>query len=167
MGKLDIKEERPDKETRKDKAKKQKETIKPKSVEYVLNVLWNNYYSVLKIENPRIWGRVSYTKIVEKSGIEYKGDLIWIKFAKDKDDSSNKRYVGTVGAGYDINDYWNNENMSGMLVKHAGLVWDDSLVLVIPIRMRDGKTRSDFERAIGDLLIKNDVPVIDYYSHHF
>ncbi|MCR5329103.1 MAG: hypothetical protein K6E12_09690 [Saccharofermentans sp.] len=153
-------------EVRKDKAKEQKK-LTPTTVDEVLKILWDNYYAVLKIDSPRKWGRVSYSKIVKSSGIDDKKNIIWIKFAKEEGNESDKRYVGTVGAGSDINNHWDYENMSGMLVNHAGLVWDDSLVLVIPVRLQDGKKRDDFEKAIGNLLLGNKIPIIDYYSHDF
>ena len=151
-------------DVRKETAKKQKE-LPSITIEHVMNILWENYYAVLKIDNPKKWGRVSYSKIVKSSGIEDKKNIIWIKFAKDI--QTDELYVGTVGAGYDINNHWDYENMSGMLVKHANCVWDDSSVLVIPVRLRDGKKRDDFEKAIGNLLIKEHVPIIDYFSHDF
>ena len=153
-------------DVRKAKALEQKD-LKPTTVDQVLKVLWDNYYSVLKISEPRKRGKVSYSKIAKSSGIEDEKNLIWIKFAKTEGNQSGDRYVATVGAGSDINICWDCKSISGKLVAHAGLVWDDSLVLVIPVRLCDGKKRDDFEKEIGNLLIENKIPIIDYYSHDF
>lgn len=158
--------ERPNKQERKTKAVEQRK-LDPIEVNHVLKILRDSGYSILKIEKPRERGRIKYSKIVEEYELATKKNIIWIKFAMKKAAPPDERYVGVVGAGYDINRYWNNKNTSGMLIEHAELVWDESLVLIIPVWPCEDKKRGVFERAIGDLLIKNDVPIIDYYSHHF
>ena len=61
-------------------------------------------------------------------------------------------------------------NTSGILVHSVNLKWDDSFFVVFPlIGLKKGKEgnkqRHDIETGIGNYLILNDVPIIDYYSH--
>ncbi len=116
------------------------------------------------------------------SGITSKKDIIWIKFADNR--------VGVVACSNDINfdipstkDEYDDEiistsgkkkswkyNTSGILVHSVNLKWDDSFFLVFPLlglkKGKEGtKQRHDIETGIGNYLILNDVPIIDYYSH--
>lgn len=116
------------------------------------------------------------------SGITSEKDIIWIKFADNR--------VGVVACSNDINfdipstkdEYdeiifrksgkkkgW-KYNTSGILVHSVNLKWDDSFFLVFPLLgLKEGKEgnkqRHDIETGIGNYLILNDVPIIDYYSH--
>lgn len=151
---------------RKEKASEQKD-IAAITVENVLNILIDSNYPVIKIEKPKERGSIKYSKIVEDYDIKTKKNLIWIKFAMKKNDCSDKRYVGVVGAGYDINRRWKYTHMSGRIVHHVNLEWDYSVVLIIPVKTSDIKARDDYEKEIGNLLIEKKVPIIDYYSHDF
>ena len=48
--------------------------------------------------------------------------------------------------------------------------WDEGTVLVFPLinlkKLKD-LDRSDIESGIGNYLIDNDVPILDYYSHNY
>ena len=61
-------------------------------------------------------------------------------------------------------------NTSGILVHSVNLKWDDSFFVIFPLigleKGKEGeKQRHDMEIGIGNYLILNDVPIIDYYSH--
>ena len=116
------------------------------------------------------------------NGITSEKDIIWIKFADNR--------VGVVACSNDVNfdipstkdEYdeiiftrngkkkgW-KYNTSGILVHSVNLKWDDSFFLVFPLiglkKGKEGKKkRHDIETGIGNYLILNDVPIIDYYSH--
>lgn len=132
------------------------------------------------IKNPMT---INYQEIKEQYGLESQSDIVWIKFTCDG-------YVGVVATSDDINfdfpssknDYdkkhkvYNsytkkNEdkwifNSSGILVHKLNKVWDESFVLVFPLKcIPTGYKRGDIEHAIGNLLIENEIPIIDYYSH--
>lgn len=69
--------------------------------------------------------------------------------------------------------YWQYQfvwihNSSGILVHQLGKEWDESFVLVFPLaNIPCGYNRYDIERAIGNMLIAEGVPVIDFYSHNY
>ena len=127
------------------------------------------------------------TEFNKKTKERYKGitsehDIIWMKFACNR--------VGVVACSNDINfdipatknEYdeinftksgkkkgWKH-NTSGILVHSVNLKWDDSFFLVFPLLgLPEGnegkKQRHNIETGIGNNLISNHVPIIDYYSH--
>ncbi|MEE1249860.1 MAG: hypothetical protein UHU19_11640, partial [Lachnospiraceae bacterium] len=59
---------------------------------------------------------------------------------------------------------------SAILIHSIGEEWDESFVLVFPLE-GIGKNckynRHQIEIAIGNYLLKNNVPIIDYYSHNY
>ena len=117
------------------------------------------------------------------NGITSEKDIIWMKFTSDN-------RVGVVACSNDINfdipstkdEYdeiiftrsgrkkcWKYKT-SGILVHSVDLEWDESFFLVFPLlgleKGKEGKRkRHDIETGIGNYLILNDVPIIDYYSH--
>ena len=103
-----------------------------------------------------------YNIIKDKFQLDCANDIIWLKFTKDG-------YLGVVADSFDIN--YNYNNTSGKLLKKLNpeKEWDDSFVIIIPItpEIKNNKyTRKQIETAIGEFLIDNDVPIIDYYSHN-
>lgn len=105
------------------------------------------------------------------------------KFTKDG-------YVGVVATSDDINfdvpnsssDYdkkhkvyntylkkWEDKwvyNSSGIIIHKLGKQWDESFVLIFPLKnIPQGYGRGDVERAVGNLLIEKGVPILDFYSH--
>lgn len=120
-------------------------------------------------------------------GITSCNDLVWMKFAKDK---NKQLYLGVVACSNDVNfdippkseDYdipgrivngkiktW-KYNTSGILIHSCDLEWEKSFILAFPLlglKMgREGtRQRHDIETGIGNYLIMNNVPIIDYYSH--
>lgn len=116
-----------------------------------------------------------YQKMKEEFKLDDERDIVWIKFTKDG-------YIGVVATSNDINfnypsgenDYDKKDkkkdkwifNTSGILVRKLNKEWDESFVLVFPlIGISDGYVRGDIEEAIGNMLIENNVPILDYYSH--
>lgn len=154
--------------------------------EKIIDII-KNFFSKIGIttaENPVISLKdIDYLKIKEEFNLKDKRDLIWIKFTKDG-------YVGVVATSDDINfdipkdssDYnkrhkvYNSYskkyedkwvyNTSGIIVHKLGKEWDDSFVLVFPLKnIPVGYTRGDIEKAVGNLLIEKKIPILDYYSH--
>lgn len=58
-------------------------------------------------------------------------------------------------------------NSSGILVHQLNKEWDDSFVLVFPLVDIPSCYKGDIERAIGNYLIDNEVPIIDFFSHNY
>jgi len=121
----------------------------------------------------------------EYSGITSEKDIIWMKFTSNGS-------VGVVACSNDINfdipankcEYDKVEetkngrkkrwkyNTSGILVHSVGLTWNTDFFLIFPLLgLKEGKEgkkqRHDLETGIGNYLICNNVPIIDYYSHRF
>lgn len=129
--------------------------------------------------------KVDYEKIKEDYKLKNKSDIVWMKFTEDG-------YLGVVAASDDINfdipsstsDYnsgkykynkfrqkreWTwDHNTSGILVHKLNKMWDKSFVLLFPLtNIPSGYARGDIERAIGNYLIANQVPILDFYSHNY
>ena len=87
--------------------------------------------------------------------------LVWIKFAiKD-----NKRHIGSVAAGNDINFEMNL--LSGKIISELGYAWDEEKILICPLPNIGMGERDDIECGIGNYLIEKGVPILDYYSHRY
>lgn len=106
---------------------------------------------------------ISYDKkydiIKEKFNLTNPYDIVWLKFTKSG-------HLGVVGKSFDINYDYNYS--SGKLIKQENEEWDESFVLIFPLTPEILKERKngDIELAIGNYLILNKVPIIDYYSHN-
>lgn len=128
---------------------------------------------------------IDYAAIKSKCHLKDERDIVWIKFTNDG-------FLGVVAVGTDINfdcpgsreeydarqtiynDYYKNyqtvwtHNTSGIIVHQLGKVWDEAYVLIFPlIDIPYGYTRSDIERAVGNMLIDKGVPILDFYSHNY
>lgn len=140
-----------------------------------------------EVENPIMDpSEVNYSTLKKEFDLNDERDIAWIKFTEDG-------FVGVVAVSNDINfDIPSNEsvydnkvwkynkytkknelnweyNSSGILVHKLNKEWDDSLILVFPLKKLKescGYSRHDIEIAIGNCLIKHNVPIIDYYSHY-
>lgn len=163
--------------------------MEPVPVEEIIEII-KKFLSDIGIttsENPVMNNPLSinYRKIKEQYQLEDPGDIVWLKFTQDG-------YLGVVATSNDINfnipkrkdDYdkkhkvfntytqkyeeqW-DFNTSGILVHKLKKSWDKSFVLLFPLKgITPEYKRGDIERAIGNLLIKNNVPILDYYSHMY
>lgn len=116
-----------------------------------------------------------YNEMRQNFNLNDKRDIVWMKFTDDG-------YLGVVAVSNDINfsiptssDDYNKStggkwtyNTSGILLHKLGKKWDRSFVLVFPLcNIPSGYKRGDIECGIGNYLIDNDVPIIDFYSHRF
>lgn len=102
-------------------------------------------------------------------------DIIWMKFTKEK------RHLGVVATSDDINfdipvskENYNDKKengawkylTSGIIIHVLGENWNEDYVFVFPlINKKPDKKRHFYEKQIGDYLIENGIPVLDYYSH--
>lgn len=116
-----------------------------------------------------------YKDIKEKYNLVSVNDIVWMKFTQEG-------VLGVVGVSNDINfdipnstdydsldskGYW-RFNTSGIIVHSVGQQWDEEFVLVFPLKsIPEGYVRGDIECGIGNYLIENDIPILDYYSHKF
>lgn len=107
-------------------------------------------------ENPIKWG--FYTDIKNNNNLSDKGDIVWFKFTKDG-------YLGVVASSNDIN--FSYKNTSGKILKFLEKEWDDTKVVIIPLKFKDNTlNRQMVESGIGNYLISKDVPILDYFSHN-
>lgn len=94
-------------------------------------------------------------------------DLVWMKFTTDG-------FLGVVAVSNDINfdipkdgeTHLCKRTTSGIIIHSLGKVWDRSFVLAFPlVRIPEGLKRGNIECGIGNYLIDNGVPILDFYSH--
>lgn len=115
-----------------------------------------------------------YQGMKEEFKLDDERNIVWIKFTTDG-------YIGVVAISNDINfnyptsesDYDEKDkngkwtfNTSGILIRKLNKFWDESFVLVFPlVNIPYGYKRGDIEEAVGNFLINNNIPILDYYSH--
>lgn len=102
-----------------------------------------------------------YKKLKNEFKLFDKSHLVWMKFASNGD----KTHLGVVAAGADIN--FDMDNTAGRIISELGYKWEEEKVLICPLPNIGDKERSDIECGIGNYLIKNEVPILDYYSHRY
>ena len=128
-----------------------------------INEEFDNEVEVKKAED-KSRGRISYNNIKKQSGIIYKEDIVWIKFNTNK-------CISVIGVGCDIyfTQKTKEETSAGKINTFLEQEWDEESVLVFPLIGLDKLSfnRSDIESGIGNYLIANDVPILDYYSHNY
>ncbi len=171
---------------------KAKEEIDKKSIVPIENII--DYVNVLleaigitRVESPIVNpSEVNYTLLKNSFNLDDERDIVWIKFTMDG-------FVGVIATSNDINfdippndlvydakvwkyneytkkseDVW-QYNSSGILVHKLKKKWNESLVLVFPLKELSKNctySRHEIEMAIGNYLIEHQVPIIDYYSHY-
>lgn len=174
--------------TRYNKAKEEAQKVpvdKEKIIGYINDLL--KTVGIAEVNKPIMkLSEINYKTLKEKYELDNEKDIVWIKFSKDG-------FVGCVAASNDINfqipsnssEYDNKEtkyneyegkhkevwiyNSSGILIHKLNKEWDESLILVFPLKglKESGYCRHDIEMAIGNYLSKGkNVPIIDYYSHN-
>lgn len=153
---------------------KKKPTPINEVIRYVNELL--NGIGVAPVSNPIMHPeKICYSKIKEEYHLNDIRDLIWLKFTTDG-------FVGVVAQGNDINfqipasaDDYNKKvgrqwqfNTSGIIVHSLGKQWEQSFVLVFPLRSNNmNYSRHYIETAIGNYLIDKGVPILDFYSHNY
>lgn len=118
-----------------------------------------------KVDNPRVHPKKTKLRRIEYSKINKgnKEDIVWIKFTTDN-------YISVIGTGCDIyfTEHAKNNTTAGRIIQRLELEWDDSEVLIFPLKnIPKGLNRSDIESGIGNYLISQNVPILDYYSHNY
>lgn len=170
------------------KKAEEQSTLKTSSLDVIINHI-NNYLceiGVEKVSSPKIKiADVNYNEIKNANNLNDERDLVWIKFTKDG-------YIGVVAVSNDINfdipeskeDYnkkievynrWRKQyeekwqyNTSGIIIHHLEKCWEDSFVLVFPLKnIPNNLSRSDIERGVGNYLIEKKIPILDFYSHNY
>lgn len=135
----------------------------------IINLV-NQYLSLLNIpsvNNPKVipittreHRRFDYAGFKRDYNLADKRDIVWLKFTK------KKHHIGVIGSSCDIN--FNLDNTSGKIITHLKESWDESYVFIFPLcNIPDGLNRSDIESGIGNYLISNNIPILDFYSHNY
>ncbi len=114
---------------------------------------------------------INYKEINEKYETNAEGHIIWIQFVKSG-------HVAVVGAGKDIGFPKNKKSGTwSILSKLSNVEWNKEKVIIIAIRGLDKesvglknvdnllKCRNGVEQCIGEYLIKNNIPILNYYQH--
>lgn len=113
---------------------------------------------------------IDYKNICNKYNLNNEKHIIWMKFTKDN-------ILGVVARSNDINfqipkndnDDLAHYNTSGIILYKLGQrqQWDESFVLIFPIPQAGNGEMNDIECAIGQYLIENGIPILDFYSHTY
>ncbi len=114
---------------------------------------------------------IDYSLIKDQYKLNSEKHIIWMKFTTDG-------YLGVVARSNDINfeippkdesdeSEINKYISSGIILHHLKKDWNEKYVLVFPIPNVGDYEMSDIECGIGQYLIKNNVPILDRYSHTF
>lgn len=122
---------------------------------------------------------INYEQISEKCKTSDAGHLIWIVFLKDG-------HVAVVGAGKDIGFPTKGKIGTGYIldclrIEGKNVEWNKNEVIIIPIKGLTTSSvgipkdkehyrcllecRNGVEHCIGEYLLKNNVPIINLYSH--
>lgn len=133
-------------------------------VEYV-NEFLTSVMSMDAIPDPFVEPKGRENRRIKYCNInpENKENIVWIKF-------TTNGLVSVIGTGCDIffTDKTRQETSAGIINEVLGLEWDESVVLIFPLRnIPEGLNRSDIESGIGNYLIHKGVPILDFYSHNY
>ena len=100
---------------------------------------------------------LNYEVIKRQYNLNRQSDIVWLRFTNDG-------YLGVVGSSNDIN--YDKDTNSYKLVKYVGCEWDENCIIIVPIPgINNHEERELCEKIIGNYLIDNKIPIIDYYSH--
>lgn len=160
-----------------------KDKFKQRIIEYTIECLdslgidldiTNKYpdFSINKFEQNKV--NIDYENIKKEFGLADVRDIVWMKF-------TSSGSLGVVASSNDVNfqkprsikEYDEKQqngrwkyNTSGIIIDHLGEKWDESFVLIFPIKcIPKGMTRHGVEKKIGNHLIDEGIPILDYYSH--
>lgn len=79
--------------------------------------------------------------------------------------------ISVVGVGCDIyfTEKTKTTTSSGRINTYLEQEWDEEIVLVFPLIgiEQTSFNRSDIESGVGNYLIANGIPILDYYSHNY
>lgn len=160
-----------------------KDKFKQRVIEYTIESLdslgidldtTNRYlnFSIDKCEQNGI--NIDYKNIQKEFDLADVRDIVWMKF-------TSSGALGVVASSNDVNfqkprtikEYDKKQqngrweyNTSGIIIDCLGETWDESFVLIFPIKsIPKGMTRHGVEKRIGNHLIDKGIPILDYYSH--
>lgn len=107
--------------------------------------------------------------------------VIWMKFAKNGQlgvVAASNDYNFDIPPSSDVYDETTNGKpkcecnrwkytTSGIILHKLNLEWDESFLLIFPLQGIEDSWLKDIETGMGNFLIENDVPIIDFYSHRY
>lgn len=129
---------------------------------------------ITKLDNGKFANGINktefYKNLQQNYNLRDKRDLVWIKFTDDLK-------IVTVATSNDINlqmpidrtQYKSKKyNTSGIIMHRLGFEYNKDFLLVFPLtNLGVNVKRGEIEKKIGDYLIANDFPIIDFYSHRY
>jgi len=112
---------------------------------------------------------IDYKEIMSDYGTNAETHLIWIQF-------TNSGHVAVVGGGKDIS-YSKKRGTGRIIDSLEGIDWCTTHLIIVPIKNLNTKSngikcvdnvlrcRNGVEHFIGEYLIKESVPILNFYSH--
>lgn len=118
------------------------------------------------VKNPN---EIDFDKISSEYETNNASDIIFIQFTENG-------HIAVVGAGKDLAFSKNKSRGTWRVISTIkGIEWDTETVIVIPVqnikncRIVTGENlleyRNGVEQYLGDYLISNNVPILNYYQH--
>ena len=103
-----------------------------------------------KINNKNKRVEIDYVDVAQIYNLNNRNHIIWMKFTEDG-------YLGLVAASDDIN--FSMDNSSGLIIDYLNQKWDESFILMFPLKGITDGLRKDIECGIGNYLIDNNVHI--------
>ena len=153
----------------------------PKFTSFSVGNVRYGYRTVVGINDGKLENKINDHFGLVENPLNDSKHVIWMKFAKNGQ-------LGVVAASNDYNfdippssDVYDettngkpksNSNgwkytTSGIILHKLNLEWDESFLLIFPLQGIEDSQRKDIEKGVGNFLIENDVPIIDFYSQIF
>lgn len=140
----------------------------------------NSDKTVVGKNNDKLEDKINDHFGLVKNPLNKPSHVIWMKFAKNGQlgvVAASNDYNFDIPPSSDVYDETTNGKpkckcnkwkytTSGIILHKLNLEWDESFLLIFPLHgIENIQRRNLIEKGIGNFLLKNDVPIIDFYSH--
>lgn len=143
----------------------------------------NSDKTVVGKNNDKLEDKINDHFGLVKNPLNKPSHVIWMKFAKNGQlgvVAASNDYNFDIPPSSDVYDETTNGKpkckcnkwtkwkytTSGIILHKLNLEWDESFLLIFPLHgIENIQRRNLIETGVGNFLIENDVPIIDFYSH--
>ena len=142
----------------------------------------NSDKTVVGKNNDKLEDKINDNFGLVKNPLNKPSHVIWMKFAKNGQlgvVAASNDYNFDIPPSSDVYDETTNGKpkckcnkwkytTSGIILHKLNLEWDESFLLIFPLHgIENIQRRNLIEKGVGNFLIENDVPIVDFYSHMF